>query len=75
MSASTIVVALNAQFLRRVDQMPGHDKGGDDAEALTVQPGKTGRLTHTFDWPGTFEIRCHQPGHYATGMKVAVTVA
>lgn len=57
------------------DQMAGHDKSADDAEALTVQPGKTGRLTHTFDRAGTFEIGCHQLGHYAAGMKVAVTVA
>lgn len=58
------------------DQMAGHDKGGaKDPNAITVQPGKTGRLTHTFEAPGTIEIGCHQPGHYAAGMKIAVTVA
>ena len=42
--------------------------------AITVDPGQTGRLTYTFDEPGTIEIGCHQPNHYAAGMKVAVTV-
>ena len=42
--------------------------------AITVDPGQTGRLTYTFDKPGTIEIGCHQPNHYAAGMKVAVTV-
>ena len=50
----------------------GHGMGG---AAITVEPGQTGRLTHTFDKTGTIEIGCHQPGHYAAGMKVAVTVA
>jgi uncharacterized cupredoxin-like copper-binding protein len=55
----------------------GHDmKDGDkDKDAVTVEPGKTERLTYTFERTGTVEIGCHQPGHYAAGMKVAVTVA
>jgi uncharacterized cupredoxin-like copper-binding protein len=50
----------------------GHGMGDT---AVTVEPGQTGRLTHTFDRAGSVEIGCHQPGHYAAGMKVAVTVA
>ena len=50
----------------------GHGMGDT---AITVEPGQTGRVTHTFDKAGTVEIGCHQPGHYAAGMKVAVTVA
>ena len=50
----------------------GHGMGDT---AVTVEPGQTGRLTHTFDKTGTIEIGCHQPGHYAAGMKVVVTVA
>ena len=49
----------------------GHGMGGT---AITVDPGKTGSLAYTFDKPGTLEIGCHQPNHYAAGMKVAVTV-
>jgi uncharacterized cupredoxin-like copper-binding protein len=54
----------------------GHEMGGDDKDenAVTVDPGKTGRLTYTFDKPGTIEIGCHQPDHYAAGMKIVVTV-
>ena len=51
-----------------------HDMHGD-GDAVTVDPGKTSSLTYTFEEPGTIEIGCHQPGHYAAGMKVAVTVA
>jgi uncharacterized cupredoxin-like copper-binding protein len=49
--------------------------GGGDGDALTVEPGKTGELTHTFDKAGAVEIGCHQPGHYQAGMKVTVTVS
>jgi len=48
---------------------------GAGSDAITVEPGKTGELTHTFATPGTFEIGCHQAGHYGAGMKVAVTVS
>jgi uncharacterized cupredoxin-like copper-binding protein len=54
--------------------MGSNDMGPAD-EGITVQPGKTGRLTHTFDQPGTLEIGCHEPGHYAAGMKVKITVS
>jgi uncharacterized cupredoxin-like copper-binding protein len=50
----------------------GHSGGGD---ALTVQPGKTRELEHTFDEAGEVLIGCHQPGHYDAGMKVTVTVS
>jgi uncharacterized cupredoxin-like copper-binding protein len=51
-----------------------HDGMHGDA-GITVQPGQTGSLTYTFDQTGPMEVACHQPGHYAAGMKVAVTVA
>lgn len=47
---------------------------GDMTNAITVQPGKTGTLTYTFSKAGQILIGCHQPGHYAAGMKVAVTI-
>lgn len=53
--------------------MDGMDHGGSDV--LTVKPGKTGTLTHTFAATGTTLIGCHEPGHYSSGMKLAVTVA
>ena len=48
---------------------------GGHAEDITVQPGKTGSLTHTFQPGQTLFIGCHEPGHYAAGMKVALTVS
>lgn len=51
----------------------GHH-GGDDEDAVTLDPNETGDLTRTFRRPGIVEIGCHQSGHYAAGMKIAVTV-
>jgi uncharacterized cupredoxin-like copper-binding protein len=57
------------------DHMSGGSEMGHDGEdAITVEPGKKGELTQTFDKAGTLEIGCHEPGHYAGGMKLTVTV-
>ena len=55
----------------------GHDTGGDmaDEEAVTVEPGETGELLHTFAESGEVLIGCHQPGHYEAGMIVEVAVS
>lgn len=45
------------------------------SKMLTLDPGKKGELTYTFDQPGSFLIGCHQPGHYEAGMRVAITVS
>lgn len=54
--------------------MTGMDHSAD-SDAITVKPGGNGALTYTFDKAGTVLIGCHKRGHYATGMKIAVTVA
>ena len=61
--------------MRGQDSMGGmnHGSGGDE-EGITVDPGKTGELTHTFRSAGSLLIGCHQPGHYAAGMRVTVDV-
>lgn len=59
------------------EDMSGGDEmhHGDDVEhAVDVKPGKTGTLTYTFDEQGSTQIGCHEPGHYAEGMKIDVTV-
>jgi uncharacterized cupredoxin-like copper-binding protein len=48
---------------------------GDEEAAITVEPGREGEITHTFDTAGELLIGCHEPGHYEAGMKVAVDVA
>jgi uncharacterized cupredoxin-like copper-binding protein len=52
-----------------------HGDGGEDGGAITVKPGKSGTLTHAFDEAGEIEIGCHEPGHYAAGMRIAVVVS
>ena len=55
----------------------GHDAhggGSGDNNKITVEPGKDGDLTYRFDEAGTYEIGCHEPGHYAGGMKITVNV-
>ena len=50
---------------------------GDDAEGqsgITLEPGETGELTHTFEEGDELLIGCHQPGHYAAGMIVTLNV-
>ena len=44
------------------------------ADEVTVKPGKTGTLSHTFHPGDHLLIGCHQPGHYAAGMKISITV-
>jgi uncharacterized cupredoxin-like copper-binding protein len=57
-------------------ELPGHDMGNEhgDADALRVEPGNTGSLEHTFDQTGTTLIGCHEPGHWAAGMRVRIEV-
>lgn len=63
------------QDMRKGERDGGHDGGhGDDEKAITVVPGKTAELTHTFDTAGMIEIGCHQAGHYEAGMKVTIEV-
>ena len=52
----------------------GHGSQAED-DAVTVEPGDTEELSHMFDEAGTVEIGCHQPGHYASGMKITVGVS
>lgn len=53
------------------DEMDMHG----DEEGITVQPGDSGELTHTFDEPGEMLIGCHEPGHYDAGMIVTINVS
>jgi uncharacterized cupredoxin-like copper-binding protein len=47
----------------------------DEPEGISVPPGETKELTYTFDAPGATLAGCHLPGHYAGGMKAAITAA
>lgn len=53
----------------------GHDEHGDSGgDAITVDPGESGELVHTFDEAGEMVIGCHEPGHYEAGMRIRVSV-
>lgn len=49
------------------------DGHGDDG-GVTVEPGETGELIHTFAEGGSLLIGCHEPGHYEAGMRIMVNV-
>jgi len=46
----------------------------DQPNGVTIPAGETMELTWTFTEGGTVLIGCHQPGHYAAGMKGQITV-
>lgn len=46
----------------------------DEPEGIAVGPGETKELTYTFAEPGETVAGCHVEGHYAGGMKAAITV-
>ena len=65
-----------AQAKHEKDMRSGDmDKAHHGDDGVTVEPGKTGSLTHTFERAGTLLIGCHQPAHYQAGMKLNITAA
>jgi uncharacterized cupredoxin-like copper-binding protein len=51
----------------------GHARG-ERSDAITLDPGESGELTHRFDETGEFLIGCHFAGHYESGMAATVEV-
>ena len=47
----------------------------DDANMITVAPGKSGEVIWRFTKSGKVDFACLQPGHYDAGMKGLVNVA
>ena len=47
----------------------------DDANMVTVAPGKSGEIIWQFTKAGKVDFACLQPGHYDAGMKGLVHVA
>lgn len=46
----------------------------DTPEGVTLKPGETKDFTYTFPQAGQTLAGCHVAGHYAGGMKAAITV-
>ncbi|HET7718427.1 MAG TPA: plastocyanin/azurin family copper-binding protein, partial [Acidimicrobiales bacterium] len=63
-----------AQEAHEKQMRDGHDHG-KEANAVSVKPGKSASLTHTFDKAGQLLIGCHEPGHYTGGMRITVNIA
>ena len=59
----------HAEMMRK---MPGMEH--DDANEVTVEPGKTGEFVWQFTKAGTFDFACFEPGHFEAGMVGKVTV-
>lgn len=54
-------------------KMPGMEH--DEANKVTVAPGKTGEIIWRFTKAGKVDFACLQPGHFDAGMKGVVQVA
>lgn len=59
---------------REMMEAGGMSMPKDEPNAIGVEPGQTKTLTYTFDAPGTTLAGCHVVGHYAAGMKAAITI-
>jgi uncharacterized cupredoxin-like copper-binding protein len=47
----------------------------DDANAIHIPAGQTKTITWTFTKAGATIYGCHEPGHYASGMKGTITAS
>jgi uncharacterized cupredoxin-like copper-binding protein len=47
----------------------------DESNAFVLEPGETKEMTWHFTQSGEVLFGCHQPGHYAAGMKGTITVS
>jgi len=48
--------------------------GHDHPTGVHVEAGKSKKLAIKFSTAGTFLMGCHEPGHYAAGMKGTIVV-
>jgi uncharacterized cupredoxin-like copper-binding protein len=47
----------------------------DEPNGISIGPGETKTLRHTFQSAGTVIAGCHEPGHYPAGMRATVAVS
>lgn len=70
-----LVLGSDADLKAHYDMMmkdPGmrHEEAG----AISLEGGKSGQIVWRFDRAGTVSFGCLEPGHYAAGMKGAISV-
>ena len=64
--------AAQAAHEKEMSSMGG--MGHEDANGIALKPGETRELTITFAAPGKIIAGCHEPGHYAGGMKATIEI-
>ena len=64
--------AAQAEHEQEMQAMGG--MGHDEPNGISVDPGETKELTISFAEPGETIAGCHVAGHYAAGMRAAITV-
>jgi uncharacterized cupredoxin-like copper-binding protein len=64
------------QEMQHMASDPNHNMAamGDETNAIHIAPGQSKDITWTFAKAGKVTYGCHEPGHYASGMKGTVTV-
>ncbi|MFN2607855.1 MAG: plastocyanin/azurin family copper-binding protein [Acidimicrobiales bacterium] len=67
--------AFQADHEAEMRSMPAGMAMPDEPTGFTLMPGQTKSIAFTFPTAGTTMYGCHQPGHYAAGMKGTITVA
>lgn len=55
-------------------EMSGDMAMHDEPNAFVLQPGETKEMTWHITSSGELLYGCHQPGHYAAGMKGTITI-
>lgn len=64
--------------MREQDEPGSMEHGGkasQDESGIIIDPGETGEFTRTFQAGDRLLLGCHQPGHYAAGMKATIDVS
>jgi uncharacterized cupredoxin-like copper-binding protein len=57
------------------DMASGGDMSHDEPNAFVIEPGETKEMTWHMTQSGEILFGCHQPGHFAAGMKGTITVS
>ena len=56
------------------EMMQAGEMQHETGDGVSLKPGETKELTHTFTEAGETLAGCHFPGHYAGGMKATITI-
>lgn len=65
--------AFQSQHEKEMEAM-GNMVMPDEPTGIAVTPGQTKQISFTFSGSGTIIYGCHEPGHYAAGMKGQIII-